>query len=630
MSACAWEAKIRFLNVAYFCIMVWLIVGWGQVAEAEKRVALVIGNGAYKNAPTLANPKNDAEDMAAALRALGFTVVLGVDLNRAAMERKIREFASELIGADAGVFHYSGHGLQFRGLNYLISVDADITTPDALDFEAIPLDLILRTMEREAKTNILFLDACRDNPFTRSLARALGTRAAGIGQGLAPAELGMGTLISFSTQPGNVALDGSGRNSPYSGPLSKTIGKQGEDILSILTSVRNEVLAATNEKQVPWENNALRAKFFFNPTMPAQSPTGSSEVAQVWVAVQNTTSEAVLEEFIRRFPDSVYAAFARARLDELRKVKQALELPQHEPTPQEATKDACDRGLLVSVAHSSVRPCIKPGSGDSFKDCSNCPEMIVVPSGTFKMGSPENEPGRSDAEGPQHNVSIAKPFAVGKFTITLKEFEVFAMTTGHEPDRCDVWDGHKWVQSRERSYRSPGFEQTDSDPVVCVNWDDAKAYVDWLSKRTDKVYRLLSEAEQEYVTRAGISTPFWWGASITPKDANYDSTLSYQHGAIGDCPQKTMPVKSFKPNLWGLYQVHGNVWSWMKDCEHTNYIGAPGDGSPWESGNCNHRVIRGGAWDANPRDLRSAHRETVPRSIRGNSFGFRVARAIVP
>ncbi len=265
-----------------------LVICASSAAFADKRVALVIGNGAYANAPTLANPRNDAADMAAALRALGFTVIVGTDLTKTQMDRKILEFASALSGADAGVFHYSGHGLQVAGVNYLVPVDAELTTAAALDFEMVRLDLVQRTMEREAKTNILFLDACRNNPLARNLARALGTRAMDIGRGLAPAESGVGTLISFSTQPGNVALDGTGRNSPYSGPLVKAIGTPGEDILSILTGVRNEVLAATNEKQVPWENHALRARYYFNPAAPApatpQPPLSEAARSQAHIA----------------------------------------------------------------------------------------------------------------------------------------------------------------------------------------------------------------------------------------------------------------------------------------------------------------------------------------------------------
>ncbi len=184
------------------------------VDPPEKRVALVIGNGAYAHAPALTNPKHDAEDMAAALRGLGFTVILGIDLDKRAMDKKVLEFEGALSGADAGVFHYSGHGLQVAGVNYLVPIDAELASAAALRIEAVRLDFVQETMEREAKTNILFLDACRNNPLARNLARALGTRSADIGRGLAATEAGLGTLIGFSTQPGNVALDGAGRTSP--------------------------------------------------------------------------------------------------------------------------------------------------------------------------------------------------------------------------------------------------------------------------------------------------------------------------------------------------------------------------------------------------------------------------------
>ncbi len=206
-------------------------------------------------------------------------------------------------------------------MNYLVPVDANLESAAALRIEAVRLDFIQETMEQQAKTNILFLDACRNNPLARNLARALGTRSTDIGRGLAPVESGAGTLISFSTQPGNVALDGSGRNSPYSGPLIKAIATPGEDVLSMLTAVRNAVMAATGDKQVPWDNNALRAKFYFNPA-PASAPgvpvAPLSPDAQTWSLIQNSQSEAVLEEFARRFPDSVFAGFAKARVEELK------------------------------------------------------------------------------------------------------------------------------------------------------------------------------------------------------------------------------------------------------------------------------------------------------------------------
>jgi uncharacterized caspase-like protein len=181
----------------------------------------------------------------------------------------------------ASLERYAGHGLQVGGQNYLVPIDAQLTTASALDFEMVRLDLVQRTMEREAGTNIIFLDACRDNPLARNLARAMGTRSIEIGHGLAPIEAGVGTLISYSTQPGNVALDGDGRNSPFAKALFNQLRQPEEDISSILIRVRNEVIEDTKGKQVPWEHSALRAKFYFaTPRVVTRIEKGTDQEAK--------------------------------------------------------------------------------------------------------------------------------------------------------------------------------------------------------------------------------------------------------------------------------------------------------------------------------------------------------------
>jgi phosphate transport system substrate-binding protein len=250
----------------------------GSVAHAGKRVALVIGNSAYQHAGELANTRNDALDMASALRTHGFQVLDGIDLDKAALERRIRDFAAALVGADVGVFFYAGHGLQISGANYLVPIDAQLRSASALDFEMVRLDLVQRTMEREAPTNILFLDACRDNPLAPNLARAMGTRSADIGRGLAPAESGVGTLISFSTQPGNVALDGTARNSPFAGALIRHLRSSSDDLSAILIAVRNDVMRETQRRQVPWEHSSLTGRFYFIPSPPAVAVTPPAAV----------------------------------------------------------------------------------------------------------------------------------------------------------------------------------------------------------------------------------------------------------------------------------------------------------------------------------------------------------------
>ena len=327
-------------------LLAFLLIALPSAAQA-KRAALVIGNSAYMHADTLANPKNDASDFAGVLAKSGFEVIAAFDLDKASFERKIRDFAAALSDSDAGVFFYAGHGLQVAGRNYLVPVDAELATAESIEFEMVQLDVIQRIMERHTTTNILFLDACRNNPFARNLARAMGTRSVEIARGLAPVESGVGTLISFSTQPGNVASDGAGRNSPFAGALVKRVANSNEDLSAILIDVRNDVRKQTENKQVPWEHSALTGRFYFSGSPPPQAAPlpqpDRSELERAWAFIKETDDAARLEAFIRQFGDSVYAPMARARLEELRK-KQVVIAP-----PSSAAKsDAIPRSQFLT------------------------------------------------------------------------------------------------------------------------------------------------------------------------------------------------------------------------------------------------------------------------------------------
>jgi uncharacterized caspase-like protein len=255
-------------------------------AAAQKRVALVIGNSAYQHATALANPANDANDMSAALKELGFEVILGLNLDKRAFDARVREFSRALPDADTGVFYYAGHGLQVVGRNYLVPIDAQLQSERDLDFEANALDFILKQMEldRDGKTSIVFLDACRDNPLAGNLARSMGTRSAGVGRGLAQVQAGVGTFVAYSTQPGNVALDGQERNSPFTAALATSIKEPGRNLTSVMIDVRRKVLAATNGRQVPWDHSALTGDFYFHlasapGTVPKVTPPDSGAAA---------------------------------------------------------------------------------------------------------------------------------------------------------------------------------------------------------------------------------------------------------------------------------------------------------------------------------------------------------------
>jgi uncharacterized caspase-like protein len=309
-------APVRLLSFAL------LLLALPQRATAEeRRVALVIGNSAYQNTVWLKNPRNDAADISAALKQLQFQVVEGLDLDKPAMDAKIREFADALTGAESGVFFYAGHGLQVSGQNYLMPVDARLTTPAALDLEMVQLDDVQRAMERSAKFNVLFVDACRDNPLAGTLAGAMGMRVTEMGRGLAPSRSGLGTLISFSTQPGNVALDGVGRNSPFAAALVRRIANPVDDLSTILINVRNDVVRATGARQVPWEHSSLWSRFYFTPRpqqVAAAPDLQRLQELSLWNSARSTADTAAFRAYLDRYPQGTFADLARmfiARLE---------------------------------------------------------------------------------------------------------------------------------------------------------------------------------------------------------------------------------------------------------------------------------------------------------------------------
>jgi formylglycine-generating enzyme required for sulfatase activity len=243
---------------------------------------------------------------------------------------------------------------------------------------------------------------------------------------------------------------------------------------------------------------------------------------------------------------------------------------------------------------------------DTFQECANCPQMLVVPAGSFTMGSPASEPERGRDEDPQHDVTFKRPFAVGEFAVTFAEWDACVADGGCSGYRPS---DQGWGRGRR--------------PVINVSWDDANAYVAWLSSKTGKTYRLLTEAEYEYVARARTTTAYPWGSAIGKNNANCIRCGSEWGG------KETAPVGSFAANWFGLYDTVGNVWEWTQDCYHDSYGGARSDGSAWTSGDCSRRVLRGGSWGDVPLDLRSANRFWYPSDVRYYGVGFRVGRTLL-
>lgn len=259
---------------------------------------------------------------------------------------------------------------------------------------------------------------------------------------------------------------------------------------------------------------------------------------------------------------------------------------------------------------AEVEATLKPR--DSFKECPDCPEMVVVPKGSFDMGTPVGEPDRSKGEDPIHRVTIAKPFAVGRFAISFDEW-----------DACLADGGCGGVKGDDHGFGRGRL------PAHGLSFDDAKAYLAWLSKKTGRTYRLPSESEREYFTRAGTTTPFWFGKTVGPQNANYMASIPYANGPRGEDSKGPKPVDSYAPNPFGLYQVHGNIYEWTMDCFNKRYNeDTPTDGSPWLEGDCTQRMVRGGTWDWQAQWLRSGARNSMRATSGAGMYGFRVVRAL--
>lgn len=308
-------------------------------------------------------------------------------------------------------------------------------------------------------------------------------------------------------------------------------------------------------------------------------------------------------------------------------------------------------GLLVmalATAPATAREPLTSNSastpGARFRECGACPEMVVLPAGNFTMGSPDTERGRFKKEGPEHRVTIARPLAMAVHLVTRGEWRRFVRATGRkDPEACRIYDvsfaDHDLVRVYGKNWRRPHFAQTDKHPVVCVTWDDARAYAEWVNRQMGApggvgLYRLPTEAEWEYAARAGTTTPYYWGSEISRAQANYGpETLPFAPVASGaDRWKYTSPVGAFPANPFGLHDMAGNVWQFTLDCWHETYEGAPIDGSARADGKCDERAVRGGSWFKVPAGERTAMRgQGKVADLKGNhEIGFRLVRDLEP
>ena len=532
-----------------------------------------MGNSTYKSAP-LRNPTNDAKDMAAKLKGMGFTVIERSNLTVKQIGSTLREFRSKLTPGSVALVFYAGHGLQIKGENYLPAVDADISSEEDVPTQSLAMRQIMDVLgDAKTRLNLVFLDACRNNPYARSFRSA----SDGLNRVNAPS----GTLISFATRPGSVAADGTGRNGLYTGALLEQMNNPNQPIEQILKKVVSQVKAGSNSQQEPWMEGSIEGEFCFGECGKQLAQSGVSDDRVFWESVKDSRDVNEIKAYLEQFPSGIFAGIARARVTAMDKAEPqvAMARPPQAPAPTPAT------------APTAVK------AGSVFKDCEDCPEMVVIPAGTFMMGykvDPFAATPPSADEQPQHAVSI-RSFAMGKLEVTQEQW--YALM-GNLPS----------------SFKGRTL------PVERISWDDAQEFIKRLNTKTGQNYRLPSEAEWEYAARAGNQTNYSFGDD--------PSKLSRFAWFAGNSDNTTHPAGEKTANQFGLHDMHGNVWEWTQDCWNGNYAGAPADGSAWTTGDCSRRVLRGGSWINIPQDLRAAYRSWSTTAIRGNYFGFRVAETL--
>ncbi len=603
--------------VRLFAAVVVLAAGLGQAQQAGPRYALVIGNAAYQTPGwQLVNPVNDANLMATRLRGLGFQVTPLMNATKSQMEAAMNAFTTRVSagGADAvGVFYYAGHGVEHDGANLLVPVDVTARSMDELRYQAPPMQFLLRDMARAGnKVNVIVLDACRNLPLPA------GSRSGPAG-GLADlADVPDNVLIAYATRPGLTAPDNPGEsNSVFTRTLSEALASNPSDTaVNLFSQVQAKVFSATGRAQRPeFRSGLLRAPDWrfaaasglpttAAPTLPAFDPR------QAELAYWNSCcgSGATSDDFegylakvsAREFPGT-YADTARRRAQALRAPPPGAGTP---PSP-----------AVSAPAVAVARPDAGGGArapGSVIKDCAECPDMVVLPAGSFVMGSSANETGRLSNEGPQRTVRVGS-FAVSRTEITFAQW-----------DACVAGGGCGGYRPADQGWGR------GNQPVINVSWNDVQSYVTWVNSRVGgQRYRLLTEAEWEYAARAGPNAAYPWGGSASHERANYGADSCCTGLAAGsDRWVNTSPAGSFPANAFGLYDMHGNVWEWVEDCYADTYSGLATDGSANVNGSCSYRVLRGGSWGLNPAWLRSALRSRDAPSYRGISIVFRLARTV--
>jgi formylglycine-generating enzyme required for sulfatase activity len=558
------KTRLLFFLLSLVGFVFSVMAAVAQQGTPGPRFALLIGNAAYPDAPApLAPPPKNVRALAEELRRSGFDVDTRENLGREEMQRAIETFKQKIRPGSAALLFFSGYGLQFNRQTFIIPVNAQVWTENDIRRDGIGIEAILADLNsRGAAVKLLIIDASRRNPFER--------RFRGAAAGLATIDAPAGTLIVSAAAPGKV-IEEERDDSIFIGELVKEMRAPGLTAEEIFSRTRIGVSRVSNGEQVPWVSSSLVDEFYFIAP--------SSRVAA-------TPPPADPRPPPRTEPrPAPPAAQPPAR-------------PAQPPTAQPPARPAPPPPREANVPPRADPPRSSPKAGDVFRDCRECPEMVVVPPGEFDMGSNDFE-----FEKPIHKVAIGKAFAMGRREVSFEEWDqcVAAGSCRHRPDDRGQGRGER--------------------PATDISWRDAVAYVGWLSQKTGHKYRLPSEAEWEYAARGGTKTSYWWGRDVGNRFANC-------RDCGGNSGQQAMPSATFSANPFGLFDTAGNAAEWVEDCWNDNYRGAPRDGSAWKAGQCGQRVLRGGSFDSQSRYVRSASRFRYDADVRYYANGFRVVREL--
>jgi formylglycine-generating enzyme required for sulfatase activity len=651
-------------RLAIFFVLVVAMAFCPVDAHAEKRVALVVGNATYGHTAALRNPRNDASDIAALLKNEGFDVILGLDLDQQKFGALVDQFARQLDDADVALFYYAGHGLQINNKNYLVSVNARLTSEFLVSSETIELDAIVGLMESKVPINLVFLDACRDNPLADELKKNLLAmkRSASLGRGLARIEpTRRDTLIAFAAAPGQEAADGDGRNSPFTSALLKYLPKPNLEVSVMLKLVAAEVGKVTHNTQRPQQISDMTRTFYFanaaaddisphdgsTPSLPARRAAGQGGDQDIDIAFWNAAQAAndcdAMRAYLDRFPKGVFitlAVLAERRLCQsqrhvtlLEAVPDAGNSPSTQPLPPPAAP------VLANPALAATAPGVASDRPTTPQSLSAMPPQPVlsapvpaappVPNQQTTLIIPPFTPAPNGSDADQafrdcDNCPEMINIPGGTFEMGSNEdssespvhrVAVRAFAIGRYPVTIGQWK--QCVATGACRYAPVG---DDDLPVYNIHWDDAQEYVRWLSQSTKARYRLPTEAEWEYAARARTATKYWWGNVLTPGKAACRGCGS---GYSGERPTK---VGLFAPNGFGLFDMTGSIDQWVSDCWNRNYDGAPRDGSSWDRPNCRQHVLRGGAWKNDVSYSRTSSRDSYDTDVRYPTHGLRVVR----